>query len=59
MLTGSGWTDSRIAEAFNGRVQTVEILRKRRGTEGVALACEGQKPSEPPAPPKLAGEAET
>jgi len=26
---GPGWADSRIAEAFNCRVQTIENLRKR------------------------------
>jgi len=31
---GPGWTDSRIAEAFNCRVQTIENLRKRLVTEG-------------------------
>lgn len=55
---GPGWTDSRIAEAFNCRVQTVENLRKRLVTEGFELALEGKKRPEPPTPPKLDGEAE-
>jgi len=55
---GPGWTDSRIAEAFNCRVQTIENLRKRLVTEGFELALEGKKRQEPPTPPKLDGEAE-
>ena len=55
---GPGWTDSRIAEAFNCRVQTIENLRKRLVTEGFELALEGLKRQEPPTPPKLDGEAE-
>ena len=55
---GPGWTDSKIAEAFNCRVQTIENLRKRLVTEGFELALEGKKPKDPPTPPKLDGEAE-
>jgi hypothetical protein len=55
---GPGWTDSRIAEAFNCRVQTIENLRKRLVTEGLTLALEGKKRAEPPTPPKLDGDAE-
>jgi len=55
---GPGWTDSRIAEAFNCRVQTIENLRKRLVTEGFELALAGKKAKEPPTPPKLDGEAE-
>jgi hypothetical protein len=55
---GPGWTDSRIAEAFNCRTQTVENLRKRLVTEGFELALEGKKRKEPPTSPKLDGEAE-
>src|ERR1700741_2630817 len=55
---GSGWIDSRIAEAFNCRVQTIENLRKRLVTEGFDLALEGKKRQEPPTPPKLDGEGE-
>ena len=55
---GPGWTDARIAEAFNCRVQTIENLRKRLVTEGFELALEGKKRPEPPTPPKLDGEAE-
>ena len=55
---GPGWTDRRIAEAFNCRVQTIENLRKRLVTEGFELTLEGKKRPEPPTPPKLDGEAE-
>jgi DDE superfamily endonuclease/Homeodomain-like domain len=55
---GPSWTDSRIAEAFNCRLQTIENLRKRLVTEGFALALEGKKRKEPPTPPKLDGEGE-
>lgn len=55
---GPGWTDAKIAEAFNCRVQTVENLRKRLVTEGFERALEGKKRREPPTPPKLDGEGE-
>src|SRR5260370_36022716 len=35
---GPGWTDVRISDAFNCRVQTIENLRKRLVTEGFELA---------------------
>src|ERR1700751_1743785 len=55
---GPGWTDSRIAEAFSCRVQTIENLRKRLVTEGFELALEGRKRQESATPPKLDGEGE-
>jgi Homeodomain-like domain len=55
---GPAWTDSRIAEAYNCRVQTIENLRKRLVSEGFELALEGKKRQEPPTPPKLDGEAQ-
>jgi hypothetical protein len=55
---GPAWSDVRIAEAFNCRVQTIENLRKRLVTQGFAWALEGQKRQEPPTPCKLDGEAE-
>ena len=55
---GPAWSDVRIAEAFNCRVQTIENLRKRLVTEGVELALDGKKRPEPPTPCKLDGEAE-
>jgi hypothetical protein len=55
---GSGWSDVKIAEAFNCRVQTIENLRKRLVTASFALALDGKKRQEPPTPCKLDGEAE-
>jgi hypothetical protein len=55
---GPAWSDVRIADAFNCRVQTIENLRKRLVTEGFALALEGKQRQEPPTPCKLDGEAE-
>lgn len=44
---GPGWTDAKITEAFNCRVQTVENLRKRLVTEGFERALEGKQRQEP------------
>jgi transposase len=55
---GPGWIDSRIAEAFGCRVQTIENLRKRLVTEGFESALERKKRQEPPTPRKLDGAAE-
>lgn len=55
---GPAWSDARIAEAFNCRVQTIENLRKRLVTEGFEAALERKQRQEPPTPPKLDGEAE-
>ena len=55
---GPGWTDAKIAEAFDCRVQTIENLRKRLVTDGFALAMEGKKRQQLPTPAKLDGQAE-
>jgi hypothetical protein len=55
---GPNWTDQRIADAFNGRVQTIEKLRKRLVTEGFTFALEGKKRAEPPIRCKLDGAAQ-
>jgi len=55
---GPAWTDQKIAEAFNCRVQTIENLRKRVVTEGFELALNGKQRKHPPTPPKLDGEGE-
>jgi hypothetical protein len=55
---GPAWADTKIAEAFGCRVQTIEAVRKRLVTEGFELALEGKKRQTPPTPPKLDGEAE-
>ena len=54
----SGWSDVKIAEAFDCRVQTIEHVRKRLVTEGFDLALNGQQRQEPPTRPKRDGEAE-
>jgi Homeodomain-like domain len=55
---GPGWTDSKIAEAYDSRVQTIESLRKRLVVEGFEQALNGKKRAEPPTPCKLDGEGE-
>jgi hypothetical protein len=55
---GPRWADSRVAEAFNCRVQTIENLRKRLVMDGFELALDGKKRQEPPTLCKLDGEAE-
>src|SRR3954451_11629724 len=55
---GPGWSDVKIAEAFNCRAQTIENVRKRLVTAGFQLALDGKKRQEPPTPCKLDGEAE-
>ena len=55
---GLGWTDAKIAEAFNCRVQTIENLRKRLVTEGFELALNGKKREHSPTPSKLDCEGE-
>jgi Homeodomain-like domain len=55
---GPAWSDVRMAEAFDCRVQTVENLRKRLVTEGFEQALERKKRQEPPRACKLDGEAE-
>jgi Homeodomain-like domain len=57
-VEGPGWTDGRIAEAFNCRVQTIENLRKRLVMEGFEAALERKKRKEPPTPPRLDGAGE-
>ena len=55
---GPGWPEVRMAEACNGREQTLEHLRKRLVTEGFAWALEGKRRRDPPTPCKRDGEAE-
>ena len=57
-VAGPGWSDAKLAEAFNCRVQTIENLRKRLATESFELALDGKKRAEPPRPCKLDGEVE-
>ena len=55
---GPCWPDSKIAEAFNCRRQTVENLRKRLVTEGFDTALNGKKRTTPPREKILDGEQE-
>jgi hypothetical protein len=57
-VAGPGWSDAKLAEAFNCRVQTIETLRKRLAPESFALALDGKQGMEPPMPCKLDGEVE-
>jgi hypothetical protein len=57
-VDGPGWTDQKISESFDCRVQTVESLRKQFVLEGFAAALERKKRVEPPTPPKLDGKQE-
>lgn len=55
---GPAWTDARISEAFDCRVQTIEKLRKRLVTEGFDLALNGKKRPSPPTEPLLDGQGQ-
>jgi hypothetical protein len=55
---GPAWSDARIAEAFDCRVQTIENVRKRLVIEGFESSLERNKRADPPTPCKLDGEAE-
>jgi Homeodomain-like domain len=57
-VEGSAWPDSRIAEAFHCRVQTVECVRKRLVTEGFEAALERKKRETPPTHRRLDGAGE-
>jgi len=55
---GPGWTDAKIADAFDCRTKTVENIRERFVTEGFAITLDGQPRLEPPCPKLLDGEQE-
>ena len=40
---GPAWTDAKMAEAFNCRIQTIENVRKRWVTESFERALNGKK----------------
>jgi len=52
------WTDAKIAEAFNCRLQPIENLRKRLVTESFELALNGKKCQTHPTHPLLDGQGE-
>jgi len=55
---GPDWIDTKIAEVFGCRVQTIENLRKRVVIESFDLALEGKQRQDPARPPILDGEQE-
>ena len=55
---GPGWTDARIAEAFDCRTKTVENIRERFVTLGFEITLNGQAREQPPRPKLLNGEQE-
>jgi hypothetical protein len=57
-VDGPGWSDMKIAEAFDCRVQTVETLRKRLVIDGFEAALERKRRATPPTARKLDGVGE-
>ena len=57
-VAGPAWTDRKIAEAFDCRVQTVESLRRRLVEQGFDSALNGMKRETPPTPKLLDGKQE-
>jgi hypothetical protein len=55
---GPGWSDSRIAEAFGCRRQTVEGIRQRFVEAGFQETLEGKKREHPPVEKMLDGKQE-
>ena len=57
-VDGPAWSDSRIAEAFGCRRQTVEMIRQRLVETGFQETLDGRKRADPPTPKLLDGEQE-
>jgi hypothetical protein len=57
-VNGPGWTDKRIAEAFDCRTKTVENIRQRLVTEGFEVTLCGKTRDTPARPPLLDGKQE-
>jgi len=57
-IDGPGWTDRRIAEAFDCRVQTVESLRQRLVERGFNETLNGVPRTHSPTPRVLDGKQE-
>lgn len=55
---GAGWADSKIAEAFSCRRQTVENLRQRFVERGFQETLEGKQREQPATPKLLDGKQE-
>ena len=47
---GPGWTDAKIADAFDCRTKTVENIRERFVTAGFEVTLHGQPRLQPPCP---------
>ena len=55
---GPGWTDARIAEAFDCRTKTVENIRQRLVRDGLERALNGKQRESPPRAKLLDGDQE-
>lgn len=55
---GPGWTDAKIAEAFDCRTKTVENVRQRFVELGFDVALNGKRREKPPTEKVLDGEQE-
>jgi len=55
---GPGWTDARIAEAFDCRTKTVENIRQRLVRDGFESALHGKQRESPPRAKLLDGDQE-
>lgn len=57
-VTGPGWTDERIAEAFDSRTRTVEQLRERFVNDGFEQTLHGKQREKPATEKILSGKQE-
>lgn len=57
-VSGAGWSDERITEAFNCRRQTVEGIRQRFVESGFDETLEGKRRSDPAVEKLLNGKQE-
>jgi hypothetical protein len=57
-VAGPGWTDERIAEAFDSRARTVEKLRERFVTDGFEQTLHGKQRERPATEKILSGNQE-
>ena len=57
-ITGPGWTDTKISEAFGCHPQTVRNLRERFSQGGVSGALARRPPPNPPRARRLDGAGE-
>lgn len=57
-IEGPNWTDTKIADAFDCTVKTVENVRERLVTEGFEITLNGKVAANPPRAKILSGEQE-